>query len=623
MSEEWSCSAQPGGTALRTGARRARGGFARFAQALIAPALIALAVVGNVRAQDRDIDRFFDDFTAQWVKHDPDLATATRYFSGAEQDALEQQLTPYTQAWDLEQIRLARNGLGRLRKFDRAKLSDEQRVSADLMQWQLDTVVREEPFLDYRFPLDQFGGANVQLVESLTLRHPLATPKDAQHYVTRLGLVAQRMDEAVAEAQRLARRNMLPPRFIVQTTLTQMHAFSDVPAEQNPLVSAFAQKLTEIQAITPQQRNELQAQATRIVSTQVYPAWSRAIALLESLQPKTSGDAGLWRFKGGDAAYAYALGRFTTTDLTAEQIHQIGLQQVARIEAEMDSILKQLGRTEGPVRDRIRKLRDDLSYPDPASEASRAQIMRDIDGYLQDALRRSPTLFDLQPQTPVIAQPFPRFREASAAANYNRAPLDGSRAAIFQMPLRPQRMTKFGLRSLVYHETVPGHHFQIALEQENTALPRFRQARALGGISALSEGWALYAEQLVAENGWYDGDLEGRLGQLDAQLFRARRLVVDTGLHAKHWTRQQAIDYGLEASEVERYVVVPGQACSYMIGQLRILELRDRARAALGAKFSPQEFHNTVLKTGTVPLTLLAGEVDRYVNGARSAPGGN
>ena len=176
----------------------------------------------------------------------------------------------------------------------------------------------------------------------------------------------------------------------------------------------------------------------------------------------------------------------------------------------------------------------------------------------------------------MIAQPFPRFREASAAANYNRAPLDGSRPAIFQIPLREQRMTKFGLRSLVYHETVPGHHFQIALEQENTALPRFRQARVLGGISALSEGWALYAEKLVAENGWYEGDPEGLLGMLDAQLFRARRLVVDTGLHAKHWTRQQAIDYGIEASEIERYVVNPGQACAYMIGQLKLLELRDQ-----------------------------------------------
>jgi uncharacterized protein (DUF885 family) len=181
------------------------------------------------------------------------------------------------------------------------------------------------------------------------------------------------------------------------------------------------------------------------------------------------------------------------------------------------------------------------------------------------------------------------------------------------MPLRPSQLTRYGLRTLVYHETVPGHHFQIALEQENPALPRFRQLRAYGFISAYGEGWALYAERLAAEAGWYEDDPEGLLGQLAAELFRARRLVVDTGLHAKRWTREQAIAYGIGPSEVERYVVFAGQACSYKIGQLKILELRDRARAALGERYSPKEFHRAVLGTGTVPLELLEHEIDAYI----------
>jgi uncharacterized protein (DUF885 family) len=481
------------------------------------------------------------------------------------------------------------------------------------MHWMLDSVVRGEEYSDYRFPLEQFGGANVELVETLTLRHPVATEKDASNYVKRLAQVGQRMDESLVEAQRVATEGLIPPAFILKTTLASMRTFREVAPEQNALVTVLAQKMGAIEGMAPDQRTKLQAEATRLVGTQVYPAWDRAIKLLESIQPKATDDAGLWRFKGGDAAYKFFLSRFTTTTLTPEEIHQIGLKQVASIEGQMDTILKQLGRTEGPVRERIEKLRNDLRYPDPASDASRAAIMKDTNAFIEDALKRSQSLFDMQPKTKVIAQPFPRFREASAAANYNRAPLDGSRPAIFQIPLRDQRMTKFGLRSLVYHETVPGHHFQIALEQENTSLPRFRQARVLGGISALSEGWALYAEKLVAENGWYEGDPEGLLGMLDAQLFRARRLVVDTGLHAKHWTRQQAIDYGIEASEVERYVVNPGQACAYMIGQLRLLELRDKARNTLGAKFTPQAFHNVVLKTGTAPLDMVAGEVDRYI----------
>lgn len=565
------------------------------------------------------IDEFFDTFTAEWVRGNPNLATALRYFSGEEQDRLERQLTPETRKHTEDRIQLARKGLSELRKFDRSRLTQTQRVSADLMQWQLEAVVGTEPYLDYYFPLEQFGGANVQLVETLTLRHPLATRKDADNYLARLELVDDRMNEVIAEAKRLADKKMVPPRFIVQATLASMRTFSEAAPEQNPLVTVLAQKLATVQTIPAAEREALQKKAVTLVEKQVYPAWQQAIALLDSILPKTTDDAGLWRYQsGGAAAYANALHRFTTTSLTPDQIHEIGLRQVARIEAEMDGILKRLGRTEGTVRQRMQKLEEDLRYPDPTSEASRGKIVSDIDALIENAIERSIPMFERTPKTPVIAQPFPRFREASAAANYNRAPLDGSRPAIFQMPLRPQRMTKLGLRTLVYHETVPGHHFQIALEQENKALPRFRQARALGGISALSEGWALYAEKLAMESGWYEGDPEGLLGALNAELFRARRLVVDTGLHAKHWTRQQAIDYGIEASEVERYVVNPGQACAYMIGQLRILELRDRARAQLGDKFSLRQFHSTVLDTGTTPLGILEQEVDRYVKAVRA-----
>jgi uncharacterized protein (DUF885 family) len=245
--------------------------------------------------------------------------------------------------------------------------------------------------------------------------------------------------------------------------------------------------------------------------------------------------------------------------------------------------------------------------------------MADIDVMIRDAEKRADALFDRRPKAPVIAQPYPEFRWASAAASYSAPPLDGSRPGIYQMPLRPDYMTRFGLRTLVYHETVPGHHFQIALSVEDRNLPRFRQVRAFGGMSAVSEGWALYAERLVAEEGWYDGDLEGRLGQLDAELFRARRLVVDTGLHAMRWTRQQAIDYGIEASEVERYVVYPGQACSYKVGQLEIIRLRDHARTVLGPRFLAREFHNVVLGAGVVPLAVLAREVEAYIRSKQAA----
>jgi uncharacterized protein (DUF885 family) len=582
---------------------------------LLAVGVIALASVAfgqRMQAQGAgaQLDAFLTDFTARWVRLSPDQATSTRYFTGAEQEALERQLTPQTRGWKLARIAVAREGLARLGRFDRARLTDAQRLSADLMAWQLQIIADSEPFLDYEFPLQQMNGYNINVVEVLTVRHPLATETDAGNYLAALGQVSTRMDEAIDEARNIATKGIIPPTFILNATIRQMRDFSDTVTAQNPFVSVFAEKMASA-GIPAVRRDVLRMRAETIVSTQIQPAWKRAIALLESQVPRSSDEAGLSHLKAGELAYSFFLRRYTTTALTPDQIHAIGLAEVARIEKEMDTILRRLGRTEGTVKARVEALKQDLGYP--KTEESRDTIMKDVRAILSEAQQRSISLFERTPTSPVVAQPFPRFREANAAANYSAPPPDGSRPGTFQIPLRPERMTKFGLRSLVYHETIPGHHFQIALQVENKGLPRFRQVGAFGGISALSEGWGLYAERLAAESGWYEGDPEGLLGQLDSVLFRARRLVVDTGLHVKHWTRQQGIDYGLEASEVERYAVYPGQACSYMIGQLKIIELREKAQKALGARFSMREFHTVILNTGTVPLEILEQQVDQYI----------
>ena len=576
----------------------------------------ALALVGcGTAAPPPSIDRFFDTFTADWVRMSPNQAITTRYFTGPEQDALETHMTPLTREWRHQRVELARRGLTELAAFDREQLTETQRTSADLMKWQLEMVVEGEKYDDFYFPLEQFGGANVNLPNALTIVHPLNTDKDAENYVARLAQVSARMDEAIAEAAALTNKQMIPPRFILAATIAQMEQFISTPAAQNPFVTAFNDRMALASGISAATRERLRAQAEEITARQVYPAWQRALAALRPLQAIATDAAGISRFPGGAEAYAYSLRAFTSTPLTAEEIHQIGLREVARLEREMDGIFTKLGRTTGSIPARVEQLEKDLAYP--ATEAGRAAIMADINGILRDAQQRSMTLFDKTPRAPVEARPFPKFREANAAANYTVPARDGSRPGIFQIPLRPSNMTKFGTRSLVYHETVPGHHFQLALELENDANPRFRQIRAFGGISAVSEGWALYAERLAAENGWYDGDPEGLLGQMDAALFRARRLVVDTGIHTKGWTRQQAIDYGIEASEIERYVVLPGQATSYMVGQLKLVELRDKARTALGPRFDPKAFHNAVLSMGTAPLTMIEEQVDRYIAGSR------
>jgi len=579
--------------------------------------LVAFGVVGlsaQQPAPQPTVSDFFNELTAEWMRANPNLAASSRYFTGAEQDAFEQQLSPETPEFRKARAALAQKGLDELARFDRARMSEADRVSADLMQWQLAIQAEAENYRDFVFPLEQFGGANVNLPNTLIVNHPLNSEKDAVHYITRLGLVSTRMDEAIEDARAHAAKNMVPPDFIIRATIAQMRQFINTQPAKNPFVATFDQRLAASKAVPDARREELRAQAEQVVAAQVYPAWKRAIAVLQPLVSKTTGDAGLWRFKGGSDAYAFALRRYTTTNLSADQIHEIGLKRVAELEKQMDDVFRQVGRTQGSINQRIEQLKKEQAYP--LTEEGRTQLINDANAIVRDAEKRATAQFDRTPEAPVEARPFPRFREANAAANYTQPSADGSRPGIVQIPLRPERMTKFGLRTLLYHEGVPGHHFQIALEQENRAQPRFRRVRAFGIISALNEGWGLYAERLAAESDWYKDDPIGLLGQLNDELFRARRLVVDTGIHAKHWTRQQAIDYGIEASEIERYVVNPGQACSYLIGELKLLELRDKAKKALGVQFNIREFHNAVLGAGTLPLDLVEKQVDAYLRTA-------
>jgi uncharacterized protein (DUF885 family) len=297
--------------------------------------------------------------------------------------------------------------------------------------------------------------------------------------------------------------------------------------------------------------------------------------------------------------------------MTPAQVHALGLQQVERIESQMDKVLQQLGYKDGTVKERFEAL--DASLQPPADPDPRPALLAEHERILRDAEQRATKLFDLRPKASVRILREPPFTEASAAAHYSAPAPDGSIPGTVWIPLPGPKFQILDMRSLVYHEGVPGHHFQIALQQEMTELPAFRRKRVFGRLSAFSEGWALYAEHLVAESGWYDGDPKGLLGQLSDELFRARRLVVDTGLHSMHWSRQQAIDYGIRPSEADRYVAWPGQACAYMVGELAILAERDKAQKALGERFSMPQFHNWLLQTGTVPLDVLKQVVDEKI----------
>ncbi len=594
---------------------------------LIACATPALA--GQIpSAAGPAFDEFAQRLAADWMRANPAAATAQQYFSGDEQDALDRELRAEDSQYGmpLEAVALAayvervRTALAQLRRFDRAALDPVQRVSAASLDWQLGDALRLAATSDQRLVFDQFRGLHVSLVNFLSQVHPMRTARDVDNYLARLRQVAPVLDRGIEVAWARAALGTLPPKFILQATIDGLDRFLAAAPENNVLVASLAARAGAIPGFAEQAATAAVAAATQIVAQAVRPAFMRVRALLVEELPQATEDAGLWRLRGGDLAYAAALHANTTTTLDATRIHALGLQEARRIEREMDRELRGLGRTEGSVDQRYRELEarghpPPPPDPRPARRAGHARILR-------DAARRAGAFFDLTPTAPVRVMREPPFTEKNAAAHYSAPAPDGSRPGTVWIPLPGPTYRILEMRTLTYHEGVPGHHFQIALQLESPDIPVYRRKRVFGGLSAFSEGWALYAEQLAVEAGWYRGDPQGRLGQLYDELFRARRLVVDTGLHAMRWTRQQAIDYGIPAAEVERYVVMPGQACAYKIGELNIIAQRNKERRALGQKFSLAHYHDLLLRTGTVPMAVLEQVVDEDIASMLRRSGG-
>jgi uncharacterized protein (DUF885 family) len=405
--------------------------------------------------------------------------------------------------------------------------------------------------------------------------------------------------------------------------LEEMREFI-VPAPADHLLHThLVEQLNAIEDLDDARRSELAGQTVIVIEATVYPAYRRMIDHYAALEPTASTDDGFWKLPGGDAAYTYALKQFTTTDLTAEEIHQIGLQEVERLQTEMKAILAAEGYASDDFGAAMQSLNKEERFLYPDSDEGREQILADYQALIDEIDAGMDSFFSLRPGAKVEVQRVPEFKEETApGAYYNMPPFDGSRPGIFFANLRSvEEIPKFGMRTLAYHEAIPGHHYQIALAQEMEGVPFFRRILP---FTAYGEGWALYSEQVAAENGFQEDPFD-RLGYLTGQLFRANRLVVDTGIHHKRWTREQAIDYMLAntgmpetdiISEVERYIVLPGQACAYMIGKMEILRLREEAREALGEAFDIRAFHRVVLENGAMPLVLLRRVVEEWTREA-------
>jgi uncharacterized protein (DUF885 family) len=535
-------------------------------------------------------------------------------------------LSDASEAFQDKMFAFARRDLGILRSYPRKRQSKATLLSTDVMDFFLDDIVRGERFRHHDYPLNQMFGIQSEMPNFMLTMHPVVSKLEGRNYVKRLGRFGVKFDQVMEGLVVREKKGILPPKFVIRRVLDEMTAFIDQPANENPLYTVFKDKLEKLSRVDARDRESLLATAEAEITRTVYPAYQKFIAYFTGLEKKATADDGVWKLPDGAEYYAHCLRSMTSTDYTPEQVHEIGVKEVERIEGEMRAILEKLGYKD--VKSPAKQLHDfgtEERFLYPNTDEGRATVLAEYQRILDEMNAALDPYFAVRPKAGLKVERVPEFREkTSAGAYYQPGDLSGSRPGVFYANLRDMiEVHKFGMKTLSYHEGIPGHHFQIAIAQELKGIPFFRR---MIPFTAYAEGWALYAEKLAREMGFYKDDPYGELGCLDAELFRAVRLVVDTGIHFKKWTREQAIEY-MEAhsaqahesvvSEIERYIVMPGQACAYKIGMIKIVELRDKVKKALGEKFELRRFHDVVLKSGSVPLTLLEQVVEEYIRVAK------
>ncbi|WP_028115211.1 DUF885 domain-containing protein [Ferrimonas senticii] len=498
----------------------------------------------------------------------------------------------------------------------------DQQLSADVTNYLLDYALETEALRYHNYPVNQLFGLQNGYPTFMDAQHLVTDAEDADNYNARLQAVKTKFTQALQGLTLREQKGIIPPRFVIDRVLDEMTAFVATPASDNILYTSLATKLADTELTEAEQQQQLATAASNIEQW-VYPAYQLLIDYFTELAPKAGNDDGFWHLPNGEAAYAASLKLFTTTDYTPDQIHQLGLSEVARLQAEMMQILAAEGIDIEPgFTAAMAELAADPKHYYPDTDEGRAQILADYQAIIDEIDAGIDSAFNIRPKATVEVLRIPEFKEKTAPGAYYQQPaLDGSRPGRFYANLWDIKATpKYGMRTLAYHEAVPGHHFQVAISMELEGLPFIRK---MSPFTAYVEGWALYAEQVAWEMGFQSEPLDN-LGRLGGELFRAVRLVVDTGIHHKRWTREQAIEYmaantGMAqsdvVSEIERYIVMPGQATAYKVGMIKILELRERSQQALGDDFDLAEFHDVILKDGALPLSLLERNVERYIAG--------
>ncbi|GAA4037230.1 DUF885 family protein [Sphingomonas rosea] len=578
--------------------------------ATAAPAQSARKAAARPGSGDARLNELFEQVFNDRVARSPELATSLGLDKGKLAPLKAQFDTRTAVAQRTEDLRILRAEQSRIQAIPVASLSASSKLNREVVLYQMaqgakapaqfgiDSAVRP-------YPIFQQGGAYFSTPDFLNTAHTINDATDAEAYLSRLAQFATLLDNDTAEQRAQAARGFLAPGWSLDLTLGQMKKLREQPASTSTMVGSLVSR-----AAAKNLAGDWRGRATAIVERQVYPALDRQIAAMTALRPTTRPGDGAWRLPNGEAIYAVALEQMTTTRFTPDEVHRLGLAQVAEISAQLDTILKAAGYTQGTVGERLAKLNTDPAQIYPATDAGRAALLASLNAGVAKMSAQLPRAFATIPTQPLEIRPVPvEIQDGASNGYYRSASLDGSRPAIYFINLKDTGdWPKYSLPALTYHEGVPGHHLQISLAQQSADIPTLRK---LGGFSAYSEGWALYAESVADELGGYDG-IE-RAGFLQSYLFRAARLVVDTGIHTKRWSREKATDYLVATTgfararsqrEVERYCTQIGQACSYKMGHIAWTRARADAEKALGARFDLKAFHE-VLKEGAMPLTIL------------------
>jgi uncharacterized protein (DUF885 family) len=582
--------------------------------ALLAALLVAAAVfvVPTVWFKPWIIEHFYARVFLEFALRSPMLLSQLRILEPYGLDFHSDDLDDFSVEFEIESADNVERNQAILRSYDRDSQSGSQLLSTDVLDWFLTILAEGRPFLFHDYPLNQLDGAQSNLPDFMVNTHPIESARDARDYVARLSRFGVALDQVIESVRFRAGRGIVPPRFVLVEVRDEVERFVSVISRRNVLYTSFREKLLAVSQIARAERRRLLDSAREEIDYTVYPAYRRLLDFIPELEAVATDDDGVWKLPDGDSYYAWALELHTTTSLTADQIHSIGLAEVERIQEEMRRILAGEGYPTTDLASTLRALNREDRFLYPDTDEGRGEILRDYQAIIDEVGRRVPDYFGRIPEASVRVERVPAFKEDGAPGAYYQPPaFDGSRPGIFYANLRNVGETqRYAMRTLAFHEAIPGHHLQIATAMELQSIPFFRRVIP---FTAFSEGWALYAERFAADEGLQPTPFD-HLGQLRGEVFRAVRLVVDTGIHAKRWTREQGIEYmtrntGMAetdvVAEIERYIVNPGQACAYKIGQLEILRLREHARARLGDRFDYREFHDAVLGNGALPLTLL------------------